>query len=52
MDHYLRILEDVMLPYVEWNMPLIWQFQPDNDQKHTSSVVKTSLQYQGIDVMT
>lgn len=49
---YLRILEDIMLPYAEWNMPLIWQFQHDNDPKHTSGLVKNWLQSRGIDVMT
>ena len=32
-------------------MPLIWQFQHDNDPKHTSPAVKTCLQYQETVVM-
>lgn len=28
---YVDILQNVMLPYTEWNMPLRWVFQQDND---------------------
>ena len=31
---YKDILEQVMLPHAEWNMPLSWIFQHDNDPKH------------------
>ncbi|GJQ76055.1 putative transmembrane receptor protein tyrosine kinase [Trypoxylus dichotomus] len=37
---YQNILQDVMLPFAEWNMPLRWHFQHDNDPKHTTRVVK------------
>uniref|UniRef100_A0A3Q0RUE3 Tc1-like transposase DDE domain-containing protein n=1 Tax=Amphilophus citrinellus TaxID=61819 RepID=A0A3Q0RUE3_AMPCI len=38
MDHlaYIKILEEVMLPYAEKEMPLKWVFQRDNDPNHTS----------------
>lgn len=37
---YKNMLENVMLPYAEENMPIIWVFQHDNDPKHTSKFVK------------
>ena len=33
---YVDILENVMLPYAEEEMPLLWVFQQDNSVKHTS----------------
>ena len=38
------ILNDVMYPYAEENMPLVQRFQHDNDPKHTSRVVTEWLQ--------
>lgn len=48
---YKDILNDVMLPYSEWEMPLAWVFQHDNDPKHTSRVVKSWLAEKNITVM-
>ena len=36
---YREILENVMLPYAEWEMPLRFVFQQDNDPKHKSKIV-------------
>jgi hypothetical protein len=33
---YTGILERRMLPYADWNMPLRWHFQQDNDPVHIS----------------
>lgn len=39
-EGYRAVLEHRMLPHAEWNMPLRWVFQHDNNPKHTSKVAK------------
>ena len=48
---YRDILERVMLPHAEDNMPLRWVFQHDNDPKHSSKVVKSWLAQKRVSVM-
>lgn len=48
---YQAILNDVMLPYVEEEMPLRWTLVQDNDPKHTSRSTKQWLSEHSISTM-
>lgn len=47
---YLHILENKMLQFVEEEMPLNWEFKPDDDPKHSSKLVKSWFQKEIISV--
>lgn len=48
---YVGIMRETMLPYAEWNMPLRWVLQQDNDPKHTSKLAKEFFARNGVQVM-
>lgn len=48
---YKDILEDVMLPKADWEMPIRWTFQQNNYPKHFSKVVQECLRQQTNSVM-
>lgn len=48
---YRNIMENVMLPFAEWEMPLRFIFQHDNDPKHTSNHVQEWFRQNNIRVL-
>lgn len=48
---YLKILEEVMEPYAEEHLSVLWKFQQDNDPKHTARIVKQWLRTKSITEM-
>lgn len=48
---YRDIMQNVMLPYAEWEMPLRFIFQQDNDPKHSSRVVQEWFQENNVRVL-
>lgn len=48
---YRDILQNIMLPYAEWEMPLRFVFQQDNDLKHSSRLVHEWFQVNNVQVL-
>ena len=48
---YKGILNDVLLPYAQENMPIVWQFMHNNNPKHTAGVVKHFLRKENVHVL-
>lgn len=50
-DVYVTILQNVLLPFAEEEMPLKWIFMQDNDPKHTSRKAKKWFEVNKINVL-
>lgn len=48
---YVDIIQNIMIPFSEKDMPLKWILQQDNDAKHTSTIAKEWFRVNGIKVM-
>lgn len=48
---YVNILNSIMLPYAEEEMPVKWEFQQDNDPKHSSKLAKKWFQDNKVSLM-
>lgn len=49
---YKNILEYIMLPFAEWEMPIKFTYQHDNDPKHRAKIVSDWFLENNIDVLT
>ena len=48
---YVDILDKVMLHYTEFQMPLLWVFQQDNDPNHTKKQAKKWFEEKKVNIM-